>query len=365
MLKKFILWSVSSALVIVALTVLLIVMVNRASTKDQANQQVTAQKIEKSDATQSAASDGDFEVTTDKTAQEEDGTQTEEILGYDKVWTTDAVNLRSAANTDSDVLTKIPEGKKVEAAAGNEGWAQVIYDGKTGFVKSEYLTDEKPKKKETRTATKHTGGRIVVIDPGHQSSADTSQEPLGPGSSTTKMKVTGGTSGTTTGVAEYQMVLEVGKKLRTELQNRGYTVYMTRESNDVRISNAERAQYANQKNADIYIRLHANGANGTAAHGAIMLYPTANNQWVGSLSAESKRLSTDVGNAYCATTGMKNLGLMPRDDMTGFNWAKMPMTLIELGFMTNPSDDRNMEDASFQAKMVTGMADGIDKYFAG
>lgn len=206
-------------------------------------------------------------------------------------------------------------------------------------------------------------GHVVVIDPGHQSRANTSTEPLGPGSSTKKAKVTGGTHGTTTGVYEYQLTLTIAKQLKTELEDRGYTVYLTRDSNDVDISNAERAQFANDKNADIYFRIHANGAGGSSANGAMMLYPTSSNQWVGSYSSESERLSTDVLSAYCAATGMKNLGNQPRDDMTGFNWAKMPMTLIELGFMTNPTDDRNMEDSSYQQKMVTGIADGIDKYF--
>lgn len=214
-----------------------------------------------------------------------------------------------------------------------------------------------------QTPAQSKSGIVIVIDPGHQSRGDSNTEPVGPGSGKAKARVTGGTRGTTTGIYEYQLTMTMAGKIRDELTRRGYTVYLTRESNDVNISNAERAEFSNSKGADAYIRLHANGAGSSAANGAMTLYPTPNNAWVGNLSAASKSLSLDVLNSYCAATGMRNLGLQPRDDMTGFNYCKSPMTLIEFGFMTNPSDDSNMANASFQNRMAAGVADGIDTYF--
>lgn len=216
-------------------------------------------------------------------------------------------------------------------------------------------TDQKPAQSKS--------GTVIVIDPGHQSRGDSNTEPLGPGSGKAKARVTGGTRGTTTGIYEYQLTMTMAGKIRDELTRRGYTVYLTRESNDVNISNAERAEFSNSKGADAYVRLHANGAGSSAANGAMTLYPTPGNAWVGNLSAASKSLSLDVLNSYCAATGMRNLGLQPRDDMTGFNYCQSPMTLIEFGFMTNPSDDSNMADPSFQNRMAAGVADGIDTYF--
>ncbi len=208
-------------------------------------------------------------------------------------------------------------------------------------------------------------GHIVCIDPGHQRSGESAKEPNGPNSKTMKARVTGGTRGTTTGVYEYELTLTISQALKTELEKRGYTVYMTRDTHDVKISNMERAQYATQVNADIYFRIHANGAESSSANGAMMLTPSASNPYVANLASASKTLSQDVLTAYCQATGMKNLGVQANDTMTGLNWATMPMTLIELGFMTNPSDDKNMEDAAYQAKMVQGMANGIDAYFQG
>ena len=208
-------------------------------------------------------------------------------------------------------------------------------------------------------------GHIVCIDPGHQRSGESAKEPNGPNSKTMKARVTGGTRGTTTGGYEYELTLTISQALKTELEKRGYTVYMTRDTHDVKISNMERAQYATQVNADIYFRIHANGAGSSSANGAMMLTPSASNPYVANLASKSKTLSQDVLTAYCQATGMKNLGVQANDTMTGLNWATMPMTLIELGFMTNPRDDKNMEDAAYQAKMVQGMANGIDAYFQG
>ena len=270
-------------------------------------------------------------------------------------WTTDTVNLRADATTDAEVLAKLSRRKEVQKIGEKGDWTKVTVDDKTGFVKSEYLTAEEPKK----------GSGVVVIDPGHQGSGNSATEPLGPGSGTMKAKVAGGTRGTTTGVPEYQLTMDIGLKLRTELENRGYTVYLTRESNDVNISNAERAQYATRMGADIYLRLHADGAASSGASGVSVLCPSASNAWVGGLAGQSQTLSQDVLSEYVAATGMSNRGISIRDDMTGFNWATVPIILIEMGFMTNPSDDTNMQDPAFQDRMVQGMANGIDDYFSG
>ena len=232
--------------------------------------------------------------------------------------------------------------------------------------KAESKSTEKAEPEEPKEPVEAKGnGHIVCIDPGHQRSGESAKEPNGPNSKTMKARVTGGTRGTTTGVYEYELTLTISQALKTELEKRGYTVYMTRDTHDVKISNMERAQYATQVNADIYFRIHANGAGSSSANGAMMLTPSASNPYVANLASKSKTLSQDVLTAYCQATGMKNLGVQANDTMTGLNWATMPMTLIELGFMTNPRDDKNMEDAAYQVKMVQGMANGIDAYFQG
>lgn len=204
---------------------------------------------------------------------------------------------------------------------------------------------------------------VVVIDPGHQGRGDSSTEPNGPGSSTMKARVTGGTHGTTTGVYEYQLTLVISQQLQAELENRGYTVYMTRTSHDVNISNMERAQYATSVGGEIAVRIHANGVDNASVSGALALAPSSSNPYIAYLSDSSWNLSKCILDAYCAATGMRNQGVSTSDTMTGINWSTVPVTILEMGYMTNPTDDVNMEDPAYQARMVQGIADGIDAYF--
>lgn len=206
------------------------------------------------------------------------------------------------------------------------------------------------------------GKKIVGIDPGHQLRGDSSTEPNGPGSSTYKAKVAGGTRGVSTGKPEYQLTLEVTKKLKAELWDMGYQVVMTRTKNDVNISNKARALLINESGADICVRIHADGAV-SSARGATVLCSSSSNRYISKLYKKSKKLSDALIRAYCKETGLRNRGISYRDDLTGTNWSTVPTTLIELGFMTNSAEDRYMASASGQKEMVKGMAAGINEYF--
>lgn len=213
------------------------------------------------------------------------------------------------------------------------------------------------------TAQKAPGKIKIAIDAGHQAVGDSSTEPVGPGSSVRKAKVAGGTSGTVTRVPEYKLTLSVAKKLRKELQARGYHVAMIRTSNQVNISNRKRAKMANRSGSDIYIRLHADGSSSSRIKGVTALCPSSSNPYIAKLSKSSKRLSNCLLKSYCKKTGLRNRGISYRDDLTGTNWSKIPVTLLEMGFMSNPSEDRRMQKKRFQKKMAVGIADGIDSYF--
>lgn len=211
-----------------------------------------------------------------------------------------------------------------------------------------------------------TDGHIIGIDPGHQSeSVDMSDpEPNGPGSSEMKAKCTSGTQGTYSGVPEYQLNLEVSLQLKDELEQRGYQVVMTRTDNETAISNMERAQYAAAQGAEIYVRIHANGDDSHTASGALTMSPSQNNPYIPQLFEQSDRLSRCIIDSYCAATGFQNLGIQYTDTMTGINWSTVPVTILEMGFMTSQNDDLKMNDAEFQKTMVQGIANGIDSYFA-
>ena len=204
--------------------------------------------------------------------------------------------------------------------------------------------------------------KTVAIDAGHQARANSALEPIGPGASTKKPKVAGGATGVYTKVPEYKLTLAVAKKLKTELVDRGYKVVMIRTKNEVNISNKERAQKANET-SDICIRIHADAAGSSSVTGASALYPSASNPYCGSISSKSKKLSECVIGSMCEECGARNRGLVVRNDLTGTNWSTIPVTLIEMGFMTNKAEDIRMQDESYQKKIAIGMAEGVEKYF--
>lgn len=204
---------------------------------------------------------------------------------------------------------------------------------------------------------------LICIDPGHQVRGNSGLEEVAPGSSTKKPKVSSGTRGVATKKYEYQLTLEVGLKLRDALKTKGYPVYMIRETNDVNISNKERAEKANSMGCEAYIRIHADGINNSSTNGVSVLTASAKNPYTKDVQRPSEKLSRDILSEYVKATGAKNRGISYRDDLTGTNWSKVPTTLIELGFMSNPAEDRKMATQEYQNKMVTGILNGIEKYF--
>lgn len=272
-----------------------------------------------------------------------------------EVYTTDNVNVRYSPSLESDVFKVLPKGTLLNKMGEEQGFGKVIINEKEYYIKADYLKE----RKKPSASEKH----LVAIDAGHQAKGNNEKEPLGPGSSEMKAKVAGGTRGTTTGLSEYELNLAVSLKLQDVLIASGYDVYMIRSENDVNISNAERAQMAADSGAEIFIRIHANGSENSSVQGAMTICPTANNPYISNLYTESKELSECVLNAMSASTGCKKERVWETDTMSGINWSQIPVTIVEMGYMTNPDEDKLLSSKEYQQLIAEGIADGIINYF--
>jgi N-acetylmuramoyl-L-alanine amidase len=199
---------------------------------------------------------------------------------------------------------------------------------------------------------------LICLDPGHGTppSVGRQTEPIGPGSSVRRIKDGGGASG------EADVVLAIAKKTRTLLLRRGYRVAMTRTGPAFSYGtggNVARAQFCNRRRAKLMLRIHADGSSSTSSHGVSTLYPALHGGWTDDIYGPSLRAARAVQNATVAATGARNLGLLRRSDLTGFNWADVPSILVETGFMTNPSERRLLRSSSYQWKVARGLTNGV------
>ena len=205
---------------------------------------------------------------------------------------------------------------------------------------------------------------VIVIDPGHSSQIPDKEVPIGPGSKTMKDADSYGTKGIATGVQEYELNLTMSLKLRDALKKKGYKVVMVRTTNKGVYSCVDRAKKANKYKAAVFLRIHANAApKDHAKTGAMTICITPQNPFVPSTYKKSRLLSDIMLGSYVKATGCFNEGVMETDTMIANNWCNYPTTLIELGYMTNTEEDKLMQTADYQKKMLAGLVNGIDEYF--
>ena len=337
---------------------------------------------------ESAASEETVSVETEAvpSEQEEMSPVYQETDDYIIV-TADMLNVRAEDRTDARIYIQLPRGEILHRTAYNEQWCEVEYDGGVAYVSADMVGVTEAPVPETMAETAVTeetakaavaaeieeteaveeipfNGHIVAIDAGCQAKANAEKEPIGPASQTKKAKMPEGAVGAATGVKEFELTLTVAKQLQDELKHRGYKVVMIRESHDVNLSQAERSKIANNSDAEIFIRLSANSMENSSIYGALVMCMTEQNPYNSELSSDSYRLSKQIINNICANTGTKNRGVQKVDNSSAINWCEIPVSVVEMGFLSNPDEDRWLQTEDYQKKIVDGISDAIDRYFA-
>ena len=204
---------------------------------------------------------------------------------------------------------------------------------------------------------------VVVIDAGHDERGNSETEPIGPGSSTRKIKDGGGTRGVVSGLTEAELNMRVAARLRPLLERAGVRVVMTRtRTSGTSMGNIARARIANRAQARLFLRIHADGSTDPSARGSHTLYPALRNGWTDDVYTASRRAATIVQAELVRALGFPDRGLQERSDFTGFNWAEVPVILVEMGFMTNRTDDRLLATATYQQRAAVGLCRGTLRF---
>ena len=204
---------------------------------------------------------------------------------------------------------------------------------------------------------------VVVIDAGHDERGNSETEAIGPGSSMRKIKDGGGTRGVVSGLTEAELNMRVAARLRPLLERAGVRVVLTRtRTSGTSMGNIARARIANRAQAGLFLRIHADGSTDPTARGSHTLYPALRSGWTDDVYAASKRAAKTLQADMVRALGFPDRGLQERSDFTGFNWADVPVILVEMGFMTNRTDDRRLATAAYQQRAAVGLCRGALRF---
>jgi len=196
---------------------------------------------------------------------------------------------------------------------------------------------------------------LICLDPGHGTvpAIGAQTEPIGPRSTVMKIKDGGGAPG------EADVALRIALRTRTLLLARGYRVAMTRTKPGYTGGNIARARFCNARHAALMVRIHADGSTDPSIHGASTLFPALHRGWTDDIYAASLRAARLMQRALARATGATDLGIIQRSDLTGFNWANVPVVLVETGFMSNPAERARLESAAYEERVARGLVAGI------
>lgn len=300
--------------------------------------------------------------------QEKDQTasqgEAENTGGPEDALRTDAERL--AADDASEAVERPEEISAGSAPAFDELTAAEEPSGDSSPETSEEAAEEytRPETADTEPETEiQKNGHIVAIDAGGQTKADSTKEAVGPNSQSMTARMEESKTGAATGTKEYELTLAVARNVESLLVSRGYEVIMIRESNDVNLSNAERAAKANQSGAEILVRLHASFMDNSGIYGALAMCMTSANPYHPELYGRSYNLAKLLVDCTCASTGTKNRGVQETDHLAALNFSEIPAADLSMGYLSNPDEDLWLSGEDYRQKLADGITGAIDAYF--
>jgi len=210
-------------------------------------------------------------------------------------------------------------------------------------------------------------GLTICIDAGHGKPTKTTKptnkkEPIAPGSKILKAAFASGTSGVYTKISEESLNLTVSKKLKKALSDKGAKIIMIRENSKCDMTNVERTKFWNLSGADLTVRIHGNGINDSKVSGVLMMIPGDKYIKDKEMLRKSAKAGQYILDGVLKYTKAKSRGTLKSTDLTGFNWSTIPVVLLEMGFMTNPQEDKLLNTDVYQNKIVLGVVEGLEKY---
>ncbi|WBW97485.1 N-acetylmuramoyl-L-alanine amidase family protein [Oceanirhabdus sp. W0125-5] len=322
----------------------------KISSKDTNNEEV-AKDIDRKDSSDNHKENVVNDKNDDKKSDEIDNANKEENQSKNDE-TKEEIKEDSNTETSTDEKKEVTEEPLKNETKNDENKIQETI--KTSNSKSK-VDEAYPNVKKV---TYDPSNNIILIDPGHGNRSNLEKEPNAPGSSVMKIKDGGGATGSFTKVPEYIIAMDVSMMLKEKLEELGYIVVMTKTTHEESPGNVERAEIGNNVGAALAIRMHADSAGTPNAYGASMLIPDLT-EHTAAIYDESKRCGKILIDAMVEEAGMYNRGLKPRKDITGFNWSKVPVVLVEMGFLSNENEDRLLNTKEYQEKIVIGLAKGI------
>ncbi|GAB7386504.1 hypothetical protein BSNK01_03390 [Bacillaceae bacterium] len=251
------------------------------------------------------------------------GEQGEPIAQRTAVVSVPVLNVRAEPDTLSGRIGRLRKGDSIVVTAFRNGWYRMRHNGLEGWVAGRFI-EVLPPGLEDKT---------IVIDPGHGGRDS-------------------GARGSHFRTLEKDVNLQIARRLAEKLRKAGANVILTR-MDDRYVSLAERVESAAEHDAHAFISIHHNSHENPALRGAITYFFT---------DGEDRTLAGLIQREIVRESDAPDLKAR-RGDYFVLRENPQLAVLVEVGFLTNREDERNLRSERFQDHVATGIFRGIERYF--